>query len=108
MDHAPSQSHPQPAKPLFAWGRTLLEPGSSCTWVGRGNAWKEASRWGETPHTSSPVLRSVLRAVPREGGGMAAGAIVWDSPLFGQLHMAHAHQLPAETPVPLSTPSFSS
>lgn len=54
------------------------------------------------------VLPSVLRAVPREGGGMAGGAVVWEPPLFRQLHMAHAHLLNAETFVPLSTPSFPS
>lgn len=36
--------------------------------MGRGSAWREASRWGETPQASFPfVLPSVLRAVPGEG-----------------------------------------
>lgn len=54
---------------------------------------------GRDPPDQLPlvVLPSLLRAVPGEGGGMAGGAVFWDSPLFGQLRMARAHLLTAET-----------
>lgn len=48
----------------------------------------------------SPDLLPLCAALCVEGGGVAGGAVIWDSPLFGQLHMAPAHLLPAETSFP--------
>lgn len=85
----------------------------TCYLHGAGGCWSPGAAvpgwegampwWGETPQTSSPfVLPSVLRAIPGEGGGMAGGV----ADRF-TTH-AHAHLLPAQTSVPLSTPSFPS
>lgn len=106
MDLVSSQGHCSTSRPVTCMGQDIAGAPEQLRLRGKGQCVERGIEVGrDSPDQLPFVLPSVLRAVPGEVGGMAGRAVVWDSPLFGQLHMAHAHLLPTETSILLSTPS---